>query len=192
MCAGECTWAPVWLSPAVVVVAALSQHAVGAVRERGEEASWWRRLQARGAVGAWCVGRRTGLWKRHHTGAAWADSYGPSDASWLSIPQLLFSYQPGHRHIVDGLLIYLGTGEHWSECSVGRLWFWAGASPDPPTSLTCLNQTHTFHKSVQCLWSCKSPSPRPWSRMLKVAYHFVPQTKTHLDGMVDEIFPNWR
>lgn len=100
MCAGECTWAPVWLSPAVVVVAALSQHAVGAVRERGEEASWGRRLQARGAVGAWYVGRRTGLWKRHHTGAAWADSYGSSNASWLSVPQLLFSYQLGHRHVL--------------------------------------------------------------------------------------------
>ena len=70
MCACVCTCAPVRLSPAVVMVAALSQHAVGAVRERGEEASRGRRLQARGAVGARGVSCRTGLWKRHHTGAA--------------------------------------------------------------------------------------------------------------------------
>lgn len=52
------------------MVAAFSQHAVGPVWERGEEASGGRRLQARGAVGARGVGRRTGLWKRYHTGAA--------------------------------------------------------------------------------------------------------------------------
>ncbi|TNN68401.1 hypothetical protein EYF80_021322 [Liparis tanakae] len=57
-------------APAVVVVAAFSQHAVGAVRERGEEASGGRRLQARGAVGARDVGCWPGLCKRHHTGAA--------------------------------------------------------------------------------------------------------------------------
>jgi len=52
------------------MVAAFSQHAMGAVRERGEEATRGRRLQACGAVGARGVGCWTGLWKRHHTGAA--------------------------------------------------------------------------------------------------------------------------
>ena len=61
------------------MVAAFSQHAVGAMRERGEEASRGRRLQARGAMGARGVGRRTGLWKRHHTGAASTGSYGPPE-----------------------------------------------------------------------------------------------------------------
>lgn len=70
MCACVCTCAPVRLSPAVVMVAAFSQHAMGAVREGGEEASRGRRLQARGAVGARGVSCRARLWKRHHTGAA--------------------------------------------------------------------------------------------------------------------------
>jgi len=70
MCVCVCTWASVRLSPAVVMVAAFSQHAVGAVRERREEASGGRRLQARGAVGARDVGCWPGLCKRHHTGAA--------------------------------------------------------------------------------------------------------------------------
>lgn len=108
----------------------------------------------------------------------------------MTLSPSAFIFIPAGASRFDVLLIYLGTAEHWSECSVGRLWFWAGASPDPPTSLTCLNQTHTFHKSVQCLRSCKSP----WSRMLSVAYlfFFFFTTKTHSDGMVDDICPKWR
>lgn len=71
----ECTWAPIWLSPAVVMVAAFSQHAVRAVWERGEQPSRGWRLQAWGTVRARHVGCRTGLWKRHHTGAGSTDSY---------------------------------------------------------------------------------------------------------------------
>lgn len=170
MCACECTWAPVWLSPAVVMVAAFSQHAVGAVWERGEEASRGRRLQARGAVGARCVGCRTGLWKRHHTGAAWTDSYRPSE-SFLLIFLWLFStmeqdeFDQGHILLLKHL-IYLETAGHWSECSFGRLWFWVGESPDLPTPLTCLNQTHTFNKSVQCPSGCMIPLMRYWPRIL--------------------------
>lgn len=72
----------------MVVVAALSQHAVGAVRERGEEASRGGRLQAGGAVGARGVAGRARLWKeRQQTGAASADSH----------------LQPGGRHRAGGL-----------------------------------------------------------------------------------------
>lgn len=67
------------------MVAAFSQHAVGSVRERGEETSRGRRLQARGAVGARGVGCRTGLWKRHHTGAASTGSYRPPNFSFYSL-----------------------------------------------------------------------------------------------------------
>lgn len=61
------------------MIAAFSQHAMGAMWERGEEASRRWRLQARGAVGARGVGRWTGLWKRDHNGAASAGSYGPRE-----------------------------------------------------------------------------------------------------------------
>lgn len=56
--------------------------------------------------------------------------------------------------LLKHLLIYLETAEHWSECSFGRLWFWVGESLDLLTPLTCLNQTHTINKWVQCLSGC--------------------------------------
>lgn len=53
--------ASVRVGAAVVVEAAFSQHAVGAMGQRGQEAAGRGCLEARGAMGAWCLGCWTRL-----------------------------------------------------------------------------------------------------------------------------------
>lgn len=144
-----CTWAPIWLSPAVVMVAAFSQHAVRAVWERGEQPSRGWRLQACGTVRAWHVGCRTGLWKRHHTGAGSTDSY----RSEL----LAFTTDVIEQHELEDILMVdlprncrtLVRVLLWAALVLGRRVPW----PSDTLNMSKPN-THTFHKSVQCLWSC--------------------------------------
>lgn len=135
MCFSVTTWAPVLLNPAVVMETAFSQHAMGAVWERGEEASGRRRLQARSAVGARGMGCWTRLWKRHQTGAASRGSYRPSESDcWKEILlKCCYLWVDLPRNCTTLVRVLL-----WAALVLGR------RVPCPSDTLSMSKHTHTY------------------------------------------------